>query len=70
MMIGTVLLTCTALAILIAASNSAAADEYWEEEMELGVMSELKFPHIDGSFQILATNASAAVILNCNYKMF
>jgi hypothetical protein len=70
MMIGTVLLTGTALAILIAASNSAAADKYWEEEMELGVMSELKIPHLDGGFQILATNASATVIINCNFLHF
>lgn len=65
MVICTVLLTCTALAILITASNST--DDYWEEkDIELGIMSELKFPHLDGSFQILATNASATVILNCN----
>lgn len=63
MMVCTVLLTCISLAILIAASNSA--DDYWEEEMELGIMSELNFPQLDGSFQILATNASATVILNC-----
>jgi len=62
MVVATVVLTSLAIAILIAASSSA--NQYWEEEMELGIMAELKSIHLDGSFKILATNTSATVILN------